>query len=179
MSPAIRTASAADAAPIAAIYNWYIEHTVITFEMDSVPPFEMARRIEVVLAAHEWLVLEHGGELLGYAYAGRFHERAAYAHATESTIYLRHGQEGQGLGTRLYTELVRRTFARGYRHLVGAIALPNEPSVRLHEKLGFVKVGQLLRIGRKFERWIDVGHWQLENPAALSRPRDRGSVSAS
>lgn len=166
MSAEIRTACPGDAAAVAAIYDWYVEHSVATFEVDPVPSAEMARRIETVLAAHEWLVLERGGELLGYAYAGRFRERAAYAHATESTIYLRHGLEGQGLGTQLYAELVRRTFARGYRHLVGVIALPNDASVRLHEKLGFVKVGQLVRIGRKFERWVDVGHWQLENPAA-------------
>jgi len=163
MSPEIRRASPADAAAIAAIYNWYVENTIVTFELEPVPAPEMAHRIETVLAAHEWLVLMHGGELLGYAYADRFRERAAYAHATESTIYLRHGLEGQGLGSRLYPELVRRTFARGYRHLIGAIALPNDASVRLHEKLGFVKAGQLLRVGRKLGRWIDVGHWQLES----------------
>jgi L-amino acid N-acyltransferase YncA len=162
----LRSATPADAAAIAAIYNWYVVHTVITFEVEPVTADEMARRIEAVLAAHEWLVQERAGELLGYAYAGRFRERAAYAQATESTIYLRHGLEGQGLGTPLYAELVRRTFARGYRHLVGAIALPNEPSVRLHERLGFVKAGQLLRVGHKLGRWIDVGQWQLENPEA-------------
>jgi phosphinothricin acetyltransferase len=166
MSPAIRTASPADAAAVAAIYNWYVANTVITFEVDPVPPDEMARRIETVLAAHDWLVLEDGDELLGYAYAGRYHARAAYGYTAESTIYLRHGLEGRGLGTTLYTELVRRSFARGYRSLIGGIALPNEPSVRLHEKLGFEKVSHLRRVGRKFERWIDVGHWQLENPAA-------------
>src|SRR5262245_11438249 len=122
----------------------------------------MAMRIAAVLAEHEWLVLESEAELLGYAYAGRFRDRAAYSLATESTIYLRHGLEGKGFGGPLYAELVRRTFARGYRHLVGAIALPNEPSVRLHERLGFVKAGHLFRIGRKFDRWIDVGNWQLE-----------------
>jgi phosphinothricin acetyltransferase len=162
---AIRTATPDDAGAIAAIYNWYVAHTAITFEVDPVPAAEMAQRIESVLAEHEWLVLERDGELLGYAYAGRFRERAAYRHATESTIYLRHGLEGKGLGRPLYAELARRTFARGYRHLVGAIALPNEPSVRLHERLGFVKAGHLVRIGRKFDRWIDVGNWQLENPA--------------
>jgi phosphinothricin acetyltransferase len=143
-----------------------VAHTVITFEVDPVPEAEMARRMESVLAAHEWLVLERAGEVLGYAYAARFHQRAAYATATESTIYLRHGLEGRGLGTLLYTELVRRVFARGYRHLIGAIALPNEPSVRLHERLGFVKAGQLARIGHKLGRWIDVAQWQLENPQA-------------
>jgi phosphinothricin acetyltransferase len=164
MSPEIRAATSADAAAIAAIYNWYVEHTVITFEVDPVPAAEMAQRIEAVLAAHEWLVLERGGELLGYAYAGRFHARAAYRYTTESTIYLRDGLGGQGLGTTLYSELVRRILARGYRSLIGGIALPNEASVRLHEKLGFLKVGHLTRVGRKFERWIDVGHWQLERP---------------
>ncbi len=165
-SPAIRSATRDDAAAVAAIYDWYVEHTVVTFELDPVPVAEMARRIETVLAAHEWLVLERGGKLLGFAYASRFRERAAYAHATESTIYLRHGLEGQGLGGLLYGELVRRTFARGYRHMVGAIALPNEASVRLHERLGFRKVGHLDRIGYKLGRWVDVGSWQLEHWSA-------------
>jgi phosphinothricin acetyltransferase len=166
MSAAIRSARAADAAAIASIYNWYVEHTTVTFEEEPVTAAAMAERIAGVLAAHDWLVLERGGELLGYAYAGRYHARAAYRHATESTIYLRHGLEGQGLGTKLYTELVARTLGRGYRHLVGVVALPNEASVRLHEKLGFVKVGHFARIGRKFERWVDVGHWQLESPSS-------------
>jgi phosphinothricin acetyltransferase len=166
MSPELRSASPADAAAIADVYNWYVANTVITFEVDPVPPAEMARRIETVLAAHEWLVLERGGELLGYAYAARYHTRAAYGWTAESTIYLRHGLEGQGLGTTLYGELVRRVFARGYRSLIGGIALPNEPSVRLHEKLGFAKASHLKRVGCKFGRWIDVGHWQLESPAA-------------
>jgi phosphinothricin acetyltransferase len=162
MSVAIRTAAAADAAGVAEIYNWYIANTVITFEVDPVPASEMAQRIQTVLAAHDWLLLERGGELLGYAYAGRYHARAAYRFSAESTIYLRHGCEGQGLGTTLYSELVRRCFARGYRTLIGGIALPNDASVRLHEKLGFAKASHLKSVGFKFERWIDVGHWQLE-----------------
>jgi phosphinothricin acetyltransferase len=169
MSPEIRAATSADAAAVATIYNWYIANTVITFEVEPVAAAEMAQRIETVLIAHEWLVFERGSELLGYAYAGRFHARAAYRYTAESTIYLRHGLEGQGFGTALYSELLHRSFARGYRQLIGGIALPNEPSVRLHEKLGFVKAGHLTRVGRKFERWIDVGHWQLESPTALAR----------
>ena len=164
MSPETRPATLADAAAVAAIYNWYIEHTVITFEVDPVPEAEMARRIEAVLAAHEWLVLERGGELLGYAYAGSFHARAAYRYTAESTIYLRHGLEGQGLGTPLYSELLRRIFLGGVQQVIAGIALPNGPSVRLHEKLGFGKAGHLTRVGRKIEEWIDVGYWQLERP---------------
>jgi len=166
MSPTIRPATPADAAAVAEIYNWYIANTVITFEVEPVSASEMAQRMDTARAAHDWLVLDGGSELLGYAYAGRFHARAAYRHTAESTIYLRHGCEGKGLGTTLYTELMRRIFAGGYQQLIGAIALPNEPSVRLHEKLGFVQVGQLKRVGHKFERWIDVGYWQRETPGA-------------
>jgi L-amino acid N-acyltransferase YncA len=165
MSPGIRSATSADAASVADVYNWYIANTVISFEVDPVPPAEMARRIEAVLPAHEWLLLEDGSELLGYAYAGRYHARAAYGPSTESAIYLRHGLGGRGLGTQLYVELVRRIFARGYRNLIGGIALPNDASVRLHEKLGYGKVAHFARVGHKFGRWIDVGYWQLENPA--------------
>lgn len=164
----IRTATTGDAPAIASIYNWYVENTVVTFEVDPVSDAEMARRIEGALAAHEWLLLEQRGEILGFAYASRFRERAAYRHATESTIYLRHGLEGRGLGGPLYAELVRRVFARGYRHMVGAIALPNDASVRLHERLGFREAGHLVRIGYKLGRWVDVGNWQLENPDADS-----------
>ena len=73
--------------------------------------------------AHDWLVLERGSELLGYAYAGRFRERAAYRFITESTIYLRNGLQGQGLGKPLYRATIERTFALGYTSLIGAIAL--------------------------------------------------------
>lgn len=162
----IRTATEADAAGIAAIYNWYVANTTITFEVEPVPASEIAQRMRTVLAAHDWLVSERGSELLGYAYSARYHARAAYGFTTESTIYLRNGLGGQGLGTALYGDLIRRTFARGYRQMIGGIALPNDASVRLHEKLGFAKVSHFPRVGCKFERWIDVGHWQLERTPA-------------
>jgi L-amino acid N-acyltransferase YncA len=160
----IRRATPADAPAIAAIYNWYVENTVITFEVDPVSDAEMAQRIASTLVKYEWLVHARGSEILGYAYAARFRERAAYRFITESTIYLRNGLQGQGLGKPLYRETIARTFALGYTSLVGGIALPNEASVRLHESLGFEKVGHLHRVGWKHERWIDVGSWQLSKP---------------
>ena len=160
----IRRATLTDAPAIADIYNWYVENTVITFEIDPVSAVEMAQRIAYTLAKHEWLVHARGGEILGYAYAARFRERAAYRFVSESTIYLRNGLQGQGLGRALYAATIERAFALGYTSLIGAIALPNVPSVRLHEALGFAKVGHLRRVGWKHERWIDVGSWQLEKP---------------
>jgi phosphinothricin acetyltransferase len=162
MSPSIRPAAASDAAAVADVYNWYVRHTVVSFEEEPVSADEMRRRIESISAEYDWLVLERDDSLLGFAYAGPFRPRAAYRSSTESTIYLRHGLEGQGLGGGLYRELIDRTLARGYRTLIGGIALPNEASTRLHEKLGFVKVGHLCGVGRKLDRWVDVGYWQLD-----------------
>jgi L-amino acid N-acyltransferase YncA len=158
----IRRATSADVPSIASIYNWYVAHTVVTFEETAVSNHEMTRRLADVLASHDWLVLVREGKVSGYAYASRFRERAAYRFATESTVYLAHGLSGQGLGTALYGALIARVFALGYRHMIGIIALPNDASVRLHERLGFAKVAQYVRVGRKLGRWIDVGSWQLE-----------------
>jgi phosphinothricin acetyltransferase len=158
-----RRATARDAPAIAAIYNYYIDHTIITFEEARVGDDEMAGRIEAALRAHEWLVLTRDDVVLGYAYASRFRERRSYRYTAESTVYLAHEHCGKGLGAPLYRALLSRIFELGYRHAIGGISLPNDASVGLHERLGFVRVAHYPRIGKKFGQWIDVGFWQLEN----------------
>jgi phosphinothricin acetyltransferase len=106
-------------------------------------------------------VLEQGGRVLGFAYAGTFRSRSAYRYSVETTIYLDREAQGKGLGTRLYEALIDRLRATPAHLLIAIIALPNDRSVGLHEKLGFEKAGHLQQVGRKFDRWIDVGHWQL------------------
>jgi phosphinothricin acetyltransferase len=158
----IRTAIPADATALAAIYNHYIRETVITFEEADITPADMAQRIGKLAAAGlPWLVLEEEGELLGYAYAGPWRERSAYRFASESSVYLRHDATGRGRGKRLYAAVIAAARAAGRQTLIGGVALPNAASVALHEGLGFEKVAHFARVGRKFERWIDVGYWQL------------------
>jgi phosphinothricin acetyltransferase len=158
----IRDAAPADAAAVAAIYNHYIEHTVITFEVDALGDDDMRARIaKVQSAGYPWLVWDEAGEVRGYAYARQFRDRAAYEHSAEATVYLALGATRRGIGSALYGELVSRLRAGGTHLVVGGIALPNEASVALHESLGFTRVGTFNEIGRKFDRWIDVGFWQL------------------
>jgi phosphinothricin acetyltransferase len=159
-----RRVTIADAPAIAAIYNHYVDHSIVTFEETPVSEGEMARRIEAVLVTYDWLVLERDETVLGYAYAGRFHERASYRFTTLSTVYLAPSACGQRLGGPLYKALIESIFALGFRHAIGLISLPNDASVRLHEALGFSKAAHYQRVGKKFDRWIDVGGWQLENP---------------
>jgi phosphinothricin acetyltransferase len=157
----IRSATEADAASIAAIYNHYIRNTVVTFEEQAVSADEMAGRIRKV-ASHSlpYLVAVHDDRVIGYAYAGRWHERSAYRHSVETTVYLDANHVGRRVGTRLYSTLLEQLQARRLHVAIGGIALPNPGSVALHEKLGFEKVAHYREVGFKLDRWIDVGYWQ-------------------
>lgn len=157
----IRSASLSDAAAICAIYNHYIENTRVTFEEDALPEAEIAARIEATLPAFPWLVWEEQGAVIGYAYANRWKSRSASRFTVESTVYLKHDFVGRGIGKKLYAQLIEDLRKIGLHSVLGCIALPNRASERLHEKLGFRKVGHFEQAGWKFKQWIDVGYWQL------------------
>jgi phosphinothricin acetyltransferase len=150
-----------DAAACAAIYAPSVESTPITFEL--VPPdaAEFARRIEKYAAAHQFLVAEDRGEVVGYAYACRWAERAAYDWAVEVSVYIDGDHRGEGIGRALYTELFERLRGQGFRIAVAGVTLPNPASIGLHESMGFEPIGVLRDIGWKQGSWHDVGYWQL------------------
>ena len=161
----IRPVQLADADQIAAIYDYYVTETVITFEEDRVSGQQFQQRIQKTLdAAMPWLVAEVEGQIAGYAYAGQWRERVAYKHTVESAIYVSQTQTGQGIGTSLYSVLLGELEKLDIHCVLGGIALPNPASVQLHQRLGFEKVAHHREVGRKFEEWIDVGFWQIELP---------------
>ncbi|MBN1534853.1 MAG: N-acetyltransferase [Spirochaetes bacterium] len=153
---AIRRAVAADARRLCEIYNHYVERTTVTFEEEPVPPDEMEGRIAGITSSLPWLLFEEGGRVLGYSYAGRWKDRSAYRFTAESTVYVDAGATGRGIGTALYRQLLDELRVMGINAVIGGIALPNEVSLRLHERLGFKRVARLPQVGYKFGRWIDV-----------------------
>jgi len=164
----IRDAVADDAKAIAAIYNPFIANTTISFEEEPVSDAAMAQRIADVQAGGlPWLVAERDGKVAGYAYATKWRVRHAYRFSVESSVYLAPECAGQGLGTALYVALLEQLRARGCHLVIGGIALPNEASVALHERMGYEKVAHFREVGFKFGRWLDVGYWQktLAQPA--------------
>lgn len=163
-SPAtIRSADAdRDAAACAAIYAPYVESGPISFEERPPDVAEFAKRIESTAATHPWLVAEHGGEVVGYAYACPHRQRTAYRWSVDVSVYVTAAQAGQGIGRDLYTELCARLRRQGFRMACAGITLPNPASVALHESLGFAQVGTMRQIGFKAGAWRDVGWWQLE-----------------
>jgi L-amino acid N-acyltransferase YncA len=160
--PRVRPITPDDAAAIARIYNYYVTDTIVTFEEEPVAEQEIGDRINEVLASGlPWLVAEQGQDILGYAYASKWKGRRGYRFAVEVTVYLDHERVGRGAGSLLYAELLKQLKAAGIRTAIGGIALPNDASVRVHEKFGFEKVAHFKDNGIKFDRWIDVGYWQL------------------
>src|SRR4029453_6018950 len=158
----IRAAKPADAESVAVIYNYYVKDTVVTFEEEPVAPTGMSRRIEEIQTASlPWLVAERQGVVVGYAYAMKWRPRWGYRFSPEVTVYLAPAQVGRGIGSLLYAPLLTSLRERQFHAAMGGIALPNDASIALHEKFGFKKVAHFDQVGFKFNRWIDVGYWQL------------------
>ncbi len=156
----IRDVKTSDAQALARIYNYYIENTIITFETESVSASEMEDRINDHKSSFPWLVLELNNSIIGYAHASEWKSRCAYLHTAESTIYLDSNYGGKGHGTHMYHALISILEKNNIHTIIGGIALPNEGSIKLHEKLGFKKIAHFEEVGYKFEKWIDVGYWQ-------------------
>ena len=157
----IRSADTKDTEAICSIYNHYVENTILTFEEKPVSKEEMKDRIAKITVSLPWIVLEENGEIKGYAYASNWKIRSAYRFSVESSIYLQPDFIGKGVGRILYETLISELRNLSLHAVIGGIALPNESSVALHERLGFIKIAHFKDVGRKFEQWIDVGYWEL------------------
>jgi L-amino acid N-acyltransferase YncA len=158
----IRAATAADAPAIAGIYNFYVTDTIVTFEEEPVTSDDMASRIrDIESASLPWFVAEANGEVVGYAYAGKWKARHGYRIAVEVTVYLDARSGGKGIGSALYFQLLGKLKSIGIHTALGGIALPNDASIKLHEKFGFEKVAHFKENGIKFGKLIDVAYWQL------------------
>lgn len=157
----IRKAIIEDAQQIAEIYNYYIINSWATFEEKQLSTEEMRDRIKAGYLKYPWLVCDKDQEVLGYAYANAWKQRSAYKLTVESTVYLKSEAISMGVGSLLYDELITQLTDLGFHAVIGGISLPNEASIALHEKFGFVKVAQFKEVGFKFKKWIDVGYWEL------------------
>ena len=121
---------------------------------------------------YPWLVAEEDGDMLGYAASSPFRTRPAYRWTVETGIYLFPDAHGRGIGRALLSTLVELLERQGYVAAIGAIALPNDTSVALHEKLGFFHAGTYRQVGFKLGEWLDVGLWQKELASRVASPAE-------
>ena len=159
----IRSARPEDAEALLTIYAPYVEKTAITFEYEVPSIQDFARRITETLKSFPYLVLEDGGEIRGYAYAGTFKGRSAYDWAVETTVYIRQNAHGKGYGKALYTaledELKRRHFLNAYACIAYSETEDEtltHASPLFHEHMGYTLCGTFRQCGYKFGRWYDM-----------------------
>jgi len=168
MTTLIRLAAQDDASAIAAIYRPYVEESHFTFE--EIPPDAAEIVARLANPIHPWLVAEGNGRIVGYASTSQMRNRAAYRWSVETGIYLAPEAQGQGVGGKLLRAHLELLQEQGLVTAIAGIALPNEASIALHEKLGFVLTGIERGVGFKLGKWIDVGRWQRDLAPRTSRP---------
>lgn len=156
----VRDATEADASILLGIYAPHVLDTAVSFETEVPRVDEFAARIARYVAGWSWLVAEVDGQVAGYAYGSPHRERAAYRYLTETTVYVSPQFQRNGIGRQLYPLLFDRLAARGYCNAIAGVTLPNPGSVRLHEAMGFERVGVIHHAGWKFDAWHDVAWFQ-------------------
>lgn len=158
----IRAVEISDAAEIAEIYNYYIENSAATFETEIVGIADMQKRISEISAQFPYYVFaDENGAVLGYCYAHKWKQRAAYAQTYETSVYVAHSAKGRGIGTMLMQKLIGECKKRQCHALVACITEGNAQSEKLHENLGFKKVSHFAQVGKKFGKYLGVVDYLL------------------
>lgn len=154
--PLLRLATRADLPAINAIYNHYVLHSTCTYQTIPSTDEERAEWFAGHGERHPVIVIETGGEVVGWGSLSRFHPRQAYENSVEDSVYLRHDRTGRGLGSLVLAELIRLAREIGHHTVLGGIDASQAGSIALHEKFGFEKVSHLREVGFKQGRWLDV-----------------------
>ena len=158
----IRTALPADLPALTAIYNHYIVHTPITFDVTTYEPEQRRGWFDDhgQEGRHRLLVAEENGAVAGYASTSRWRPKPAYDTTVESSVYVRADAVGRGIGRELYAALFDAMAKEDVHTIVAGVALPNAASIALHERFGFQQVGVFREVGRKFGSYWDVAWFQ-------------------
>ena len=154
-----RPATVADAPVLVDIYNHYVTTSTVTFDLDPWTVSDMEHKLETVAKlSMPFIVVEIEGDIVGYGYLSTWRDKCAYETTMENTLYLREDSRGLGIGRPLLDELVRLGAEAGVREIIAVISASTDavPSIRLHEKAGFTRVGEMPNVGRKFDEWLGV-----------------------
>jgi L-amino acid N-acyltransferase YncA len=172
MPPLIRVATAQDAEAIARIYSPAVAERATSFELIPPDAAEMRHRIATVLEQYPWLVVDSSSDVLGYVYATKHRDRAAYRWSVDTAVYVRSDAWRRGIAKALYTALFDVLVLQGYRNAYAGTTLPNESSVAAHESLGFKRVGTYHQVGYKMGKWHDVAWFERPLAERVVDPRE-------
>ena len=152
----IRFVEEKDIESLAAIYNYYIENTTCTLELEALSTEAFRARVEKISVRFPYLVYEEDGEILGYAYLNDFNPRGGYRFTADLSLYVAPTARGRGIGRALYEAIEPRAKEMGLCNVISLITSENEASLAFHDALGFERVAKIDGIARKFDRWIGL-----------------------
>lgn len=153
----IRNAAAGDCGVLGEIYAHNVLTGTATFEVAPPDDHEMERRLGAIQGAGlPYLAAETDGDIVGFAYAGPYRERYAYRFTLGNSVYVAENAQGRGVGRALMSALISRCTALDYRQMIAAVGDDNAASIKLHEAMGFRRVGTLKGAGHKLGHWVDV-----------------------
>lgn len=178
MRYAVRLAAPSDSEALLRIYAPYVMHTAASFETRTPDAEEFSRRIEAIGRQYPYLVCQVDDEIVGYAYASRHRERDAYRYDVDVAIYVQPAYHGSGIAYTLYDRLFAILRALGYYNAYAVCTLPNEKSVKFHEKWGFQLIGIHHKTGYKLGRWHDVAWFEKALNAHGGQPAAIQAITA-
>ncbi|GAA4281572.1 GNAT family N-acetyltransferase [Gaetbulibacter aestuarii] len=144
------------------MYNYFVLNSTATFDIEPLSLDAFTEKVTRIDKEYPFLVFEENNEILGYAYGSKFRPKPAYNTTVESTVYVKQNTHRKKIGSLLYEALLKQLKDAKFHVVLGVLTLPNDASVRLHEKFGFKQVGYLKQVGYKFDTWLDVGFYQLD-----------------
>ena len=155
--PTIRLATEQDLPAMVEIYNYYIQNSVVTFDMEPMVLADWTAKFKWIndLGLPFIVAQSPSGQIIGFAYVAPWRQKAAFKRTVEDSIYLRPAAIGKRVGTKLLTELLTLSKAAGVKEVVAVISDKGaESSIALHERFGFKHQGHLGKVGFKFGRWL-------------------------
>lgn len=156
----VRFATEEDAKALLEVYAPFVTNTTITFETEIPSVEEFKSRIRHITPKYPYVVCEHEGQILGYAYAHEFRDRAAYDWTTELSVYVAPQFQRRGIATALYATVIKFLMEQGFYMAYGVISVPNPISELFHEALGFRVRGELDKVGYKMGMWLDTVYYR-------------------
>ncbi len=143
------------------ILNYYVKNDACIFQVEPYTFDEIEKKFEIIQTTYPIFIEEKDNKVIGFAYGARWRDKPAYARSVETTIYIHPDYLHIGIGEPLYRKLIETLTQMNFHLLVAGMTMPNLGSQRLHEKLGFERVGEFKEAGMKFGKWHNVGFWQM------------------
>lgn len=171
-----RMVDVADTEEILEIYKPYVTNTVITFEYDVPSIEEFKSRIEDISSQYPYIVCTYKDKIVGYAYAHKYAERAAYQWDVEASIYLDMNYKSLGIGKILYKKMIDILKLQNVQNVYACVTSANEKSIKFHQKLGFEFIGVFKDTGYKFDKWYDVTWFGMSINDKDGKPKELKSI---